>query len=91
MSENKVYFDVLTPVNFLSRSASVYPEKLAVVHGEKRFTYKEFYARVNRLASALKKYRRGQRGQGGVYLSEHASHAGGPLCCSHDRRRACQR
>jgi fatty-acyl-CoA synthase len=55
MAENKVYFDVLTPVSFIMRSASVYPDKLAVIHGDRRFTYKEFYARVNRLASALKK------------------------------------
>lgn len=55
MAENKVYFDVLTPVSFIMRSASVYPDKVAVIHGDKRYTYKEFYDRVNRLASALKK------------------------------------
>jgi len=55
MSENKVFFDVLTPVNFLSRSASVYPNKKAVVYNDRRYTYKEFYERVNRLGSALKK------------------------------------
>jgi len=55
MSENhrKVCYDVLTPVHFLSRSASIYPEKVAVVDGNKRCTYKEFLNRVNRLASAL--------------------------------------
>jgi fatty-acyl-CoA synthase len=53
--EKKVFFDVLTPVRFISRSASVYPNKTAVVYNDKRYTYKEFYARVNRLASALKK------------------------------------
>jgi len=55
MSPNSVYFDVLTPVHFISRSASVYPDKTAVVYNDKRYTYKEFYARVCRLASALKK------------------------------------
>ena len=53
MVQKKVYFDVLTPVNFLLRSAEVYPDKVAVVHSDKRYTYKEFYHRVNRLASAL--------------------------------------
>jgi acyl-CoA synthetase (AMP-forming)/AMP-acid ligase II len=48
-------FEVLTPCTFLKRSAMVYGNKVAVVHGEKRFTYKEFEARVNRLASALLK------------------------------------
>jgi fatty-acyl-CoA synthase len=52
-SHKKVYYDVLTPVHFLSRSASIYPEKVAVVDGNKRYTYKEFLNRVNRLASAL--------------------------------------
>ncbi len=55
MSEdrNKVFFDVLTPVNFLSRSASIFSDKTAVVYEDKRYTYKEFYDRVNRLAGAL--------------------------------------
>ncbi|NIA67627.1 acyl-CoA synthetase [Pelagibius litoralis] len=45
----------LTPVTFLRRAAAVYPEKVAVVHGDQRFTYAEFYQRACRLASALKK------------------------------------
>lgn len=53
MAGNTVNFEVLTPCTFLKRTALVYGDKLAVVHGEKRFTYKEFEARVNRLASAL--------------------------------------
>ena len=50
---NSVNYDILTPVSFISRSASVYPNKTAVIHGDVRYTYREFYARVNRLASAL--------------------------------------
>ncbi|MBU1168767.1 MAG: acyl--CoA ligase family protein [Proteobacteria bacterium] len=53
MNKSRVNFDVLTPVNFLVRSAQVYPDKVAVVHGEKRYTYREFRDRVNRLANAL--------------------------------------
>jgi fatty-acyl-CoA synthase len=45
----------LTPVSFLTRSAYVFPDKVAVVHGERRYTYHEFEARVNRLASALRR------------------------------------
>lgn len=52
---NSVNFEVQTPVNFLMRSVYVYPDKIAVVYNEKRYTYREFYDRVNRLASALKK------------------------------------
>jgi fatty-acyl-CoA synthase len=43
----------LTPLDFLERSAAVYPDKLAVVDGGRRFSYAEFHARCHRLASAL--------------------------------------
>jgi fatty-acyl-CoA synthase len=49
----KAYRTELSPVSFLRRSAYVYPEKVAVVHEERRYTYSEFDERVNRLASAL--------------------------------------
>jgi len=55
MSHPHVNYELLTPVNFVKRSAEVYPGKLAVVSGEKRYTYGEHFARINRLASALKK------------------------------------
>jgi fatty-acyl-CoA synthase len=45
----------LTPVSFLERSAFVYPERVAVVHEDRRYTYRELGARVNRLASALRR------------------------------------
>jgi fatty-acyl-CoA synthase len=54
MNENTVNYDVLSPVKFLVRSAMVFPEKEAVIYGDKRRTYQQFYERVNRLASALK-------------------------------------
>ena len=46
-------FVPLTPVSFLERSAMVYPDKIAVVHGHRRTTYAELYARSRRLAGAL--------------------------------------
>ena len=45
----------LTPVSFLQRSAYVFPDKVAIVHGDRRYTYREFEERVNRLASQLRK------------------------------------
>ncbi len=48
-------FVPLTPLSFLARAASVHPDKIAVVHGERRFTYREFFARCCRLASALRR------------------------------------
>ena len=45
----------LTPVSFLARAAEFFGARTAVVHGERRFTYAEFYARARRLAQALSK------------------------------------
>ena len=46
-------YHALTPLSFLERSASVYPDKTAVVHGETRYTYSEMLARCRALAGAL--------------------------------------
>jgi fatty-acyl-CoA synthase len=50
---SQAYRTELSPVSFLRRSAYSYPGKVAVVHGDRRYTYREFGERVNRLASAL--------------------------------------
>lgn len=44
----------LSPVSFLKRAAQVFPNRTAVIHGDLRYTYAQFYERVRRLASALK-------------------------------------
>jgi len=43
----------LSPLSFLKRSALVFPDKTAIIHGDRRYTYREYYARSRRLASAL--------------------------------------
>ena len=43
----------LTPLDFLERSAHVYRDSIAVVEGDRRFTYAQFRDRVHRLAGAL--------------------------------------
>ncbi|MEZ5909540.1 MAG: AMP-binding protein [Hyphomicrobiaceae bacterium] len=43
----------LTPVSFLARAARVFAARTAVIHGARRFTYAELYARARRLADAL--------------------------------------
>jgi 3-(methylthio)propionyl---CoA ligase len=43
----------LTPLGFLERAAAVYPQRTAVIHGERRYTWSETYVRCRRLASAL--------------------------------------
>jgi len=45
----------LSPVSFLTRSAGIYPNRLAVIHGERRYTYAQFAGRCRRLASALRR------------------------------------
>ena len=54
MTQRNVYRTELTPVSFLERSANVFPDKPAVVHGARRYTYRQLQERVNRLASALR-------------------------------------
>jgi len=46
-------FSPLTPLRFLPRSAAIYPDRTAVIHGSRRISYREFHARSRRLASAL--------------------------------------
>ncbi len=46
-------YEVLSPLTFMERAASVYPNKLAVIHGDVRRTWAETYERCRRLASAL--------------------------------------
>ncbi len=55
MAELPVWFSPLTPLQFLRRSARVFANRTAVVHGEQRYSYAEFAERVNRLAWALKR------------------------------------
>src|SRR5215831_2394457 len=53
LARNSANFAALTPLNFLARAAAVYPDKLAVIDGERRFTWREFDARCRRFAGAL--------------------------------------
>jgi fatty-acyl-CoA synthase len=53
LDRNAANYAPLTPVSFLARSAEVYPGKVAVIHGDRRYTYREFDARCRRLACVL--------------------------------------
>jgi fatty-acyl-CoA synthase len=52
--ERKVSRTEMTPVDLLARAAYMYPEKVALVHGGRRFTYAELGERAWRLANALR-------------------------------------
>ncbi|MGQ9557261.1 MAG: acyl--CoA ligase family protein [Desulfurispora sp.] len=63
----KVNYEPLSPLQFLQRNAAVLPDKPAVRYGEQVYTYRQFYRRVLRLASAL--HRAGlQRGDKVAFL-----------------------
>ena len=53
LDRNAANSAALTPLSFLRRAAAVYPDKLAVVHGASRFSYRRMEERCRRLAGAL--------------------------------------
>ena len=53
LDKNRANYAPLTPLSFLERSAYTYPDRVSVVHGARRYTWKETYARCRRLGSAL--------------------------------------
>ncbi|MBX2867033.1 MAG: AMP-binding protein [Acidiferrobacterales bacterium] len=44
----------LTPISILARTSEAYPEHLAVVYGERKYTWSQFANRAKRLATGLK-------------------------------------
>src|SRR6266542_3782353 len=55
LDRNPANFQPLTPLSFLERSAAVFPDHTAIIHGSLRRSYADFYARSRRLASSLTK------------------------------------
>jgi fatty-acyl-CoA synthase len=53
LDRNPANFQPLTPLSFLERAASVFPDHPAIIHGAQRRTYRQFYGRARRLAAAL--------------------------------------
>ena len=51
---DRVFRSELNPVEFLRRSAYVYPEKVALVDGDRRLSYGQLAERSWRLANALR-------------------------------------
>ena len=39
LDKNAANYAPLTPINFLERAATVYPDRLAIIHGERRYTW----------------------------------------------------
>jgi fatty-acyl-CoA synthase len=53
LDKNAANYVPLTPIGFLLRTGSVYPDRLAVVYGERRYSWREALERCRRLAGAL--------------------------------------
>ncbi|WP_045835244.1 acyl-CoA synthetase [Hyphomicrobium sp. 99] len=53
LDKNAANYQPLTPLSFLSRTAVAAPNHTAIIHGNARLTYAEFYARCRQLASSL--------------------------------------
>jgi fatty-acyl-CoA synthase len=51
----EVSFSALTPMSFLRRSVYTFPDREAVVYDDRRYTYSQFYERIMRMASGLRK------------------------------------
>ena len=56
LGRNEANHAPLTPLSFLERTAEVYPERLAVIHGDLQRTWGEVYSRCRQLASALARH-----------------------------------
>jgi fatty-acyl-CoA synthase len=54
LDKNAANYVALSPLSFLRRTAAVYPDRTAVVHGELTRSWGQTYQRCVRLASALK-------------------------------------
>jgi len=53
LDRNTANYTPLTPLTFIARTAYVYPDRTAVIHGQRRYSWLETFSRARRLASAL--------------------------------------
>ncbi|MDP3886997.1 acyl-CoA synthetase [Hydrogenophaga sp.] len=55
LPRNEANFAPISPLSFIERTAEVYPDRLAIVHGALRQTWGQTFARARQLASALQR------------------------------------
>ncbi|ANQ84883.1 acyl-CoA synthetase [Azoarcus olearius] len=84
LEKNAANYVPLTPLTFIERSAYIYPDRVAVIHGKRRYTWLESYTRSRRLASALKQLGVGKNDTVAVILNNTPEmfecHFGVPAC-----------
>jgi len=83
LDKNAANYTPLTPVSFLQWAAEVYPNRTAVIHGGRRYTWSETATRARRLASALQRAGVGRHDTVAVMLSNtpemYEAHFGIPM------------
>ena len=57
LKKNKANFDPLTPVDFLKRTAKIFPNYISIISENKKFTWRQTFKRCNLLATALAKHK----------------------------------
>ena len=84
LERNSANFQPLSPLTFLERAASVFPQHTVIIHGALRRSYAEFYARSRQLASALTQHNVGRGDTVSVMLANTPAmlecHYGVPMC-----------
>ncbi len=55
LDQTPANYTPLSPLSFIRRTAAVYPDVTSLIHGKRRYTWAETYARCKRLGSALAK------------------------------------
>ena len=54
LEQNPANYAPLTPLSFIERAARVYPDQVAVIHGDARYTWRETDTRARRLGAAVR-------------------------------------
>ncbi len=56
LDKNAANYSPISPLTFIERAASVYPERVAQIYADKRYSWAETYRRCRRFASALQQH-----------------------------------
>jgi fatty-acyl-CoA synthase len=73
LDKNPANYQPLTPLSLFERTSAIFPEHVAIIHGESRTTYSEFYKRSIKLASAISQQNLGKGDTVSVMLSNTPS------------------
>jgi len=69
LDRNPANYQPLTPLTLLERAAKVFPDHTAIIHGRQRTSYRDFWRRSVKLASALSRHGIGKGDTVSVMLS----------------------